>query len=368
VVAGKRAEQSAGEFSENYSCKPQCLLRRPDELEVKGSMSLLTSEVENGSTAESKKESVMAARSRAKRAACWVRKRVVAACAILLFGLVLGFGAPDGLARDLGSEKVTAYLRGVPITVYTYRPTGCSDPALLFIFHGIGRNPSSYEKAARNLADRKCMVVFAPLFDKERFPVWRYQRGGIIQDRKLIPREEWTVWMVADLVTWARLEERRFNAPYYLFGHSAGAQFLSRVAAFSLPKDAMRIVIANPSTYVLPSTDEPAPYGLGGVFSPAEAERQLRAYLQLPITIFLGEDDTGDEHLAQGTAASRQGDNRLERGELAFEMASSIAKAKGWDFRWRIVKVPDAGHSARGLLNADEATEAFAASEPEVAH
>jgi dienelactone hydrolase len=287
----------------------------------------------------------MIALTRALRAACAVRRRLIAICAILLFGPVSSFGVPDGVARDLGSGKVTAYLRGVPITVYTYRPSGCSDPALLFVFHGIGRNPASYERSARSLADQKCMIVFAPLFDKERFPTWRYQRGGIMKDGKLIPREEWTVWMVTDLVTWARLEERRFNAPYYLFGHSAGGQFLSRVAAFSLPKDATRIVIANPSTYVLPSTDERAPYGLGGVFSSAEAERQLRAYLQLPITVYLGEGDTGDEQLSQSTAATRQGDNRLERGEAAFEMASSIAKTKGWEFRWRMVKVPDVGHS-----------------------
>ena len=310
----------------------------------------------------------MIARSRAIRASYSVRRGVVAICTILLFGLASGFGAPDGLARDVDSGQVTAYLRGVPITVYTYRPKGCSDPALLFIFHGIGRKASSYQKSARSLADERCMIVFAPLLDKENFPVWRYQLGGIVRDGKVVPREDWAVWVVADLVTWARLEERRFNAPYYLFGHSAGGQFLSRVAAFSLPKDATRIVIANPSTYVLPSTDEPAPYGLGGVFSLTEAENQLRAYLELPITIYLGEDDTGDKNLSQSAAAKRQGDTRLERGERAFEMASSTAKAKGWNFRWRMVKAPDIGHSAGGMLRADQALEAFTASEPELAH
>jgi pimeloyl-ACP methyl ester carboxylesterase len=286
----------------------------------------------------------------------------------LLLGFILNLEAADGLARDLVANTVTAYLRGTPITVYTYRPTGCANPALLFIFHGIGRKPSSNRDAARELADQKCMVVFSPLFDKQQFPVWRYQMGGIVKDRKPLPREQWAVWMVADLVTWARLEEGRPNAPYYLFGHSAGAQFLSRVAAFSPPLDAKRIVIANPSTYVLPSTKEAAPYGLGEVFDLAEGEKQLKTYLELPITIYLGEDDFGDAHLSQNSAAMRQGDNRFERGQFAFESAKSIAQAKGWTFGWRMITASDIGHSARGMLRADEVFEAFGVREPEMAH
>jgi hypothetical protein len=41
---------------------------------------------------------------------------------------------------------------------------------------------------------------------------------------------------------------------YALFGHSAGAQCLSRFAAFT-HSDAFRIVLANPSTYVWPSRE-----------------------------------------------------------------------------------------------------------------
>ena len=298
-----------------------------------------------------------------------VRRRIVGASAVLLFGVSLIFGVAEALAREPVKDQVVAYIRGVPITVYIYRPIGCSDPALLFVFHGIGRKPSSNRDAARNLADRKCMVVFSPLFDKEQFPVWRYQLGGIIRDRKPLPREKWAVWIVSNLVTWARHNEGRPDASFYLFGHSAGAQFLSRVAAFSLPRDANRIVIANPSTYVLPSTEEPAPYGLGGVFDKAEGEKQVRAYLELPITIYLGQDDIGDKNLAQTGSAKRQGDNRLERGQFAFTMAQSIAQAKGWNFGWRMVTVDGVGHSSRRMLKADEALEAFsAAKEPEAVH
>jgi hypothetical protein len=154
-----------------------------------------------------------------------------------------------------------------------------------------------------------------------------------------------------------------------LFGHSAGAQFLSRVAAFGLPKDAKRIVIANPSTYVLPSIEEPSPFGSRGVFNEVEGEKQLRAYLELPITIYLGENDTGDKNLVQTRSAMRQGHDRLERGHFAFDMAKSVAQAKGWNFGWRMVTVDGVGHSSQRMLRADEATEALrAAKEPEAVH
>ncbi|MGO4386940.1 alpha/beta hydrolase [Microvirga sp. 2YAF29] len=297
----------------------------------------------------------------------FIRGPVVLAYIALLVALAIGLSAAVGYARDRDTDKVVANLRGYPITVYTYHPTGCSDPALLFVFHGLGRNASSYRNSARKLADKECMVVFAPLFDKERFPSWRYQRGGIVYDQKLLPREQWTTSLVVDLIAWARQTENMPNAPYYLFGHSAGAQFLSRVAAFQPLPDASRIVIANPSTYVLPSTKEPVPYGLGGMYDPVEGERRLKAYLELPLTIYLGEDDTGDEDLAQTSTAMRQGENRLERGELTFDSARSLAKAKGWDFRWRLVTAPGVGHTARGMLGSDNLMEVFDLKEPEVA-
>ena len=283
---------------------------------------------------------------------------------MLAVSLSLGIG----YARDRDPDRIIANLRGTPISVYTYRPSGCSDPALLFVFHGLGRSAKSYRDSARNLADQECMIVFAPLFDKDRFPSWRYQRGGIVYDHRLLPKEQWATAFVGDLVTWARQNENRPNARYYLFGHSAGAQFLSRVAAFQPPRDASQIVIANPSTYVLPSTNEPVPYGLGEMYGQVEAEERLKAYLALPITIYLGEEDTGDEDLSQTSSAMRQGDNRLDRGETTFESGRSLAQAKGWDFQWRMVTAPGIGHTARGMLGSDKIIEVFDLRQQELAH
>lgn len=293
--------------------------------------------------------------------------RIIFIYTVLVLGIFSLPGLSSGYSRDHDGDRVVAHLRRTPITVYTYRPKGCEVSALLFVFHGIDRDPLSYRNSAREFADQSCMIVFAPHLDEERFPAWKYQRGGVIRGQHVQPRDQWTVALVPDLIRWARFREGKPKIPYYLFGHSAGAQFLSRVAAFYPPLDALKIVIANPSTYVLPSTSEAAPYGLGGVFSPAEEEERLKAYLELPITIYLGKNDTGDKNLLKSPTAVRQGATRLERGYFTFNLAKSTALAKGWDLRWRLVVAKGVGHSAKEMLGADTVAEAFSLEDSDMA-
>jgi hypothetical protein len=251
-----------------------------------------------------------------------------------------------------------ATLRGQPIPIYTYHAR-CLSPSQLFMFHGKSRDADAHRDLARRFAKRHCMDVYAPLFDKVHFPGWSYQRGGIVRNKRVLQSEQWTVHYVQALVEWARRHERRSNVPYYLFGHSAGAQFLSRVAAFTLPFDARRIVIANSSSYVLPSLDVRAPYGFEGMYGDIEGERQIREYLRLPVTIYLGQEDTGSEDLVMNPTAMQQGKNRLERGRFVFELARSLAIRRGWTFGWSKVEVPGVGHSIYGMLYAREASQAL---------
>ena len=257
-----------------------------------------------------------------------------------------------------GAGELTATIEGVPLQVFTYRPEGCALSGALLVFHGLERDARGYRDFARTLADRLCMVVAAPLFDETRFPSWRYQRGGIVHDGKVEPAGSWTVNFVPGLVAWVRAAEQRPDLPYALIGHSGGGQFLSRVAAF-LPVTATRIVIANPSTWVLPSLDTPAPYGFGGVYDPAQGEAALRRYLAAPVTVLLGQEDTGSKNLAVGEEAEAQGGTRLARGQNAFQQAQAVARAHGWTFNWRQAFVPGVGHSARLMFSSAQALEAL---------
>jgi hypothetical protein len=280
-------------------------------------------------------------------------------CTLMLsFGGVARSPAAEGNAIPPGAAEQTATINGVPLQLFTYRPEGCAITGMLLVFHGLGRNVAGYRHYAVPLARRLCLLVVAPLFDKQRFPTWRYQRGGIVDHGKLRPVQDWTVKFVPALVGWVRAQENRADLPYDLIGHSAGGQFLSRVAAFET-LSARRIVIANPSTWVLPSLDTPAPYGFGGAYPHAEAEAALRRYLAAPITVLLGAEDTGSKDLADSAEAKAQGSTRLERGQNTFRAAQAAAQQHGWPFNWRIALVPGIGHTARGMLGSEQAFDAL---------
>ena len=242
--------------------------------------------------------------------------------------------------------------------IFSYRPDSCASPSILVVFHGNGRTAEEYRDAAIELADRSCFVIYAPLFDEDRFPNWSYHRGGLVHNGELQDPDIWTVDLMDEILDKIRTTDGR-DVPIYLFGHSAGGQFLSRVAAYSLPTEVERIVIANPSTYVLPSLDEDAPYGFGGLPDDFDAVETMKAYLAAPITIYLGKDDTGMNNVTMTEQAKRQGQHRLDRGRQTFSLAQAEAERRGWSFGWRSVEVADVGHSARDMLTANAMLEAL---------
>jgi pimeloyl-ACP methyl ester carboxylesterase len=272
--------------------------------------------------------------------------------------LMLMAASPEAFAGPIGpgNAKYTVEFRGLPFDVFTYRPN-CPIGGMLLVFHGLNRNAEGYRNVSRGLGDRLCMIVVAPLFDAERFPSWRYQMGGIVSQHALQQPADWTGQLVLELVAWVRQQEGQ-ALPYSMIGHSAGGQFLSRLAAFT-PTEARRIVIANPSTYVFASLQTKAPFGLGGVYSPKTAEAQLQRYLQTPVTIFIGQDDVGEEDLSETPAARAQGDNRYARGLNAYRTAQTLAQSRGWTFNWRLVELAGVGHDTRKMFSSTDAVGAL---------
>ena len=90
-------------------------------------------------------------------------------------------GCAPVAAAPITTGRQVIDINGAPMVVFTYRPPECSDPALLLVFHGVARNARTYRDDARAIADRLCLIVLAPVFNKRAFPAWRYQRGGIVK-------------------------------------------------------------------------------------------------------------------------------------------------------------------------------------------
>ena len=278
----------------------------------------------------------------------------VATAAVMLGPLL---GAMPLAAAPIETGRQIADVNGAPMVVFTYRPAGCSDPSLLLVFHGIARNARTYRDDTRALGDRLCLLVVAPLFDRQAFPGWRYQRGGIVKGAAVQDARDFTGRLVLDLVDWVRQQEGRPIA-YSLFGHSAGGQFVDRLAAF-VPSEARRIVVANAGSYVFPSLEIDAPFGLGKVYSGTQGEAALRRYLEQPLTVYLGQGDTRDDERNDYPEALAQGATRFQRGVNVFNAAKTLAQTRGWPFNWRLVELPGVGHDARKMLAAPQATEAL---------
>jgi len=266
-----------------------------------------------------------------------------------------------------GSSQRDIDIGGEIITLHTYKPSRYNGGPILLVLHGLGANAPGYRKSAIPLAEAHNFLVVAPLFDRKRFPTWRYQTGGLVRDQrtaeefKLQPEAQWTGRLFLDIIDAVRTAEGRPDLAYSLIGHSAGGQALSRFAAF-MPNTARHIIIANPSTYLWPSREERFPYGYGGLPAALTDDAAMQRYLAQPVTLILGTADIkrdGDLNVRPG--AERQGANRYERGHNAFRAAQTLAQDRGWPFNWRLIEVPDVGHSARRMFGSAEALRAFSA-------
>lgn len=215
--------------------------------------------------------------------------------------------------------------------------------------HGLSRN--IYNVA--NLCDEHNIKGFSPLFDADRFSSDEYQKGGVPTGRRTCAVER-------RLVSNIRASRGDAREPCVLYGHSAGGQYLCRAAAYEPAAFVHRYVVANPSTWVMPDS-RAAPYGFGTLYSGTAQDDAIRAYLQLPMTVYVGENDNdpNDPDLDTSTDASAQGAHRLERAQNCFSLGQTAASNLGVTLAWSLVIAPGVGHAGTSMLNASNRNAAF---------
>lgn len=197
-----------------------------------------------------------------------------------------------------------------PIPVFTYRPAGCDAKCpIQFVLAGVDRNGSGYRDFWVDAAEKYRLVI-------------------VREDR----------------------------SEYRIFGHSAGAQFVQRMAIFLPGNRASVIVAANPGSYAMPEWRkdrgaDPYPYSL---VASKVGEAELKRALGRKLVLMLGENDdaAASEKIDFSAETKRQGASRLERGENFFRAASAAARELGTPFAWQLVRVPNVGHSGRAMSRA----------------
>jgi poly(3-hydroxybutyrate) depolymerase len=240
-----------------------------------------------------------------------------------------------------------------PIPVYTYRPASCDAKCpLVIVLHGLTRGAAAnYRRYWEKSADEYRLVIAAPEFTDRAWPKAAAYNLGDIAAHPDDP-SKWSYSAIEHLFD----EIGEGRSGYVLFGHSAGGQFVHRMALFLPGARATMMVAANPGWYTMPEwradrARDPYPYSLVG--SPA-GEKQLKQSLARPFTLMLGTSDVDakDKVLKHDAGTDREGANRFERGHAFFADARRAATELDARFAWKLVEVPGVAHSGSGMSRA----------------
>ena len=257
--------------------------------------------------------------------------------------------------EERGFGKLTVLrvpLDAVPdLKALVYCPGGYSvEMPVVFVMHGIYRDPWNYLESWVGLAERHGFVLVVPEFSRADWPTNRQYNLGNVRARGGVdlPAAAWSfsaVDRVFDAVCGQfSLRARTFS----MYGHSAGAQFVHR---YILHTGGVRIdqaVSANAGWYMTPDQTVRYPYGIADL--PIGGET-LRAALATRLIVLLGEkdNDTRSRNLRIKKRAMEQGPHRFARGRYFMASAEAVASAMALPLNWRLKVVPGVGHNDRAV-------------------
>jgi hypothetical protein len=227
-----------------------------------------------------------------------------------------------------------------------YRPKNHKpDSPVVIVQHGQSRNGREYCDAWIPMADEAGLLIVAITFPKASWPDAAVYNNGNVHDEEGVvrPGDAWSLAIPGRLFTRLREAGVTTQPRTYLWGHSAGGQFVHRLLATQPHEIFAAVGAANPGWYTLPTLELPYPQGLGGI---GLAEPDLVRWLAYPLTIFAGDRDidSSAENLPNHTEARRQGPHRFARAHFYLERGREAADTLGVPCHWRLVTVPGIGH------------------------
>lgn len=243
---------------------------------------------------------------------------------------------------------------GAKIQVHYWLPEKiASDTPILFVCHGVKRNPDKYLKEWKKYAAKLKVVLIAPGFSTEYFPKGKnYNRGSMFDHKKnLNPVEKWSYSAIEKIFAQVKNNLGLNCKNFIIYGHSAGAQFVHRMIIFLPQTSAGLAIVANAGSLTFLNSQERYPYGL----KKTEINHsQMKKAFSRKLILMLGLEDTdpNNKYLNNSRLAKKQGQHRLERGRNFFAAASSVAQGLKFNFAWEKVEIPKVGHSNRGMAKA----------------
>lgn len=241
-----------------------------------------------------------------------------------------------------------------PITVYYHKPTkaGRQSP-IVFVMTGLERNGQAYRDSWINHAERGNFIVLIPEFSKKNYPSSSdYNLGNVFASNgQQNDASKWTFSVIEQIFDKVRLDNGLDCTEYYLYGHSAGAQFVHRFIMYKTDARVKLAIAANAGWYTFPTFTVDFPYGLR---NSGLNEEKIKKAFSKKLFILLGNQDNDSHHqnLRKTPQANAQGKHRLERGYAFFQAGKGQAAKMKVDYLWELKEVPFVGHSNKKMSQA----------------
>lgn len=250
-----------------------------------------------------------------------------------------------------------SYLQYIPSTV---EPT----PEIVILVHGTpDEGKSAFDMAEiyieqwTDFAEETGIIVLSVAFDQHRYGS---KEGGELGGyRSLMGRTIGADAFVEEIVDYYRDAFRIADERFYLYGHSAGGQFVARYSV-THPQRVKGAVISAAGRYPYPTQSVAWPFGMGRLQTPFqwnENEPEVTLDIQpdpegwveaagLPMVVVVGLNDTEPQYDDPG----QQGSTRLRNGSAWVRAMNTYAQENGGEGNVRFSAVPGRGHSALGIM------------------
>jgi poly(3-hydroxybutyrate) depolymerase len=154
--------------------------------------------------------------------------------------------------------------------IWYYNSKSAQHPKkVVFVLHGQSRLARNELYAWVRFAEEENLLVVAPEFsDKELVSfndqqVWAYNIGNLVgYFGSSKSKDNWYFSSIEKLFQYLKNSSTNLIDQYILYGHSAGGQFVHRMALYSPDASFDLAIAANSGWYTLPVTNKRFPYGL----------------------------------------------------------------------------------------------------------
>ena len=230
---------------------------------------------------------------------------------------------------------------GSAMRVFYYKPKGFTpERPILFFMHGADRKTEHIPRIAADALDKLNILLILPEFSEELFPkIESYQYGNV----RTKPRELWSFYVNDRIFRFVRQITGTRQQKYYIWGNSAGAQFVHRQILVGAHEFIEKAFASNAGVYTLPTNGhDPYPYSIKGL---GLTNKNLKNIFSLNFFVLLGEEDViQDAYFLKNKTAMKQGINRFQRGKLFYATAEREARERELEFNWKLITIPGCGH------------------------